>query len=266
MKNVFYGALCAAALAACSAAAQPSASGEIKQAQLYQSACIQETPHAACYEVKAEYLSFGKPWLDKVLHQELTQAFRSVLDEQAQKTAPGNPPQLIQAAAKSLQENLQDMTDAGRDVRYAADFKQTVKERRGALLTIETVWYLDQGGAHPYHETRYLNADLQHNKILTMRDIVVKGSENRLADKLKAIYWDSEYFKDFSAEDKKAYAETWQENYENGFKNLDNFYFGRSGIVFSFVPYSVGPWAMGQVELTLPYSEAKGLIRSEYLK
>lgn len=267
MKKVFYTGLCAMALAACSTTAQQQPTqAEAKQEQLYQAACIQEKPHSSCYEIKAVYLSFSKPWLDKALHRELTQAFQSVLDEQAQKTAPNNPSELIQTVAQSFHEDLKAMEGAERDTTYSADYKQVLKGQHNGILTVESVWYLDQGGAHPYYETSYLNADVKQNKILTFDDIVVKGSEGKLADKLKSIYWNSKYFKDFSAEDKKIFAENFQEAYESSLKKPDNFYFGQSGIVFSFVPYSIGPWAMGQVELELPYAEAKGLIRDEYLK
>lgn len=266
MKKWIYPLLCTT-LAACSTATPSSALSEMQTTRLGESDCVHKQPNY-CYEVNTAYLTLGKPWLDKVLHQTFAIGLSGLSADSAVKSgeAAGNTPeQAFRQTVGHMGDSLKEL-DVDRDVTYTLSFTQDVKGQRGNVLTIENVGEYDFGGAHPYYETRYLNADVARNKILSMDDIVVAGSEEKLAEKLQSIYWQGEYFKDFSAEDKKSFAETWMETFSASLKHPDNFYFGSKGIVFSFAPYSIGPWAMGQVELELPYAEAKGLIRDEYLQ
>jgi hypothetical protein len=44
-------------------------------------------------------------------------------------------------------------------------------------------------------------------------------------------------------------------------QNLSRFYFTRDGITFVFDPYELGPYAVGTIELSIPYGELKPIIR-----
>ncbi len=44
-----------------------------------------------------------------------------------------------------------------------------------------------------------------------------------------------------------------------------NWYLDAAGITFIFQPYLIGPWAMGEVLVTFPYTEAAGYLSEDYL-
>ncbi|MFC0820779.1 RsiV family protein [Moraxella marmotae] len=49
------------------------------------------------------------------------------------------------------------------------------------------------------------------------------------------------------------------------FELTDNFYFNEQGLVLSYNPYALGPYAMGSVELIIPFEDLVGVLRPEYL-
>ena len=114
------------------------------------------------------------------------------------------------------------------------------------------------GGAHGVAGTTYYVFDEQDRR-LTLADLL-QGDKSTLYPLLDAAYKKEATF-DPAAKDLEEYEREQVKNLHEA----DNFYFSADGIVFSYVPYAVAPFAAGQVELTLPYSKLRGIIKDAYL-
>ena len=76
---------------------------------------------------------------------------------------------------------------------------------------------------------------------------------------------DAAYKKEFNIDPAAKDLDEYEREYIKNLHEADNFYFSADGIVFSYVPYAVASFAAGQVELTLPYSKLRGIIKDQYL-
>ena len=118
-----------------------------------------------------------------------------------------------------------------------------------ASFVIESETY-NQGAAHGMYHNEYVIFDLKTKKRIMLDDLLQTQVQQKL---LNALYeanqnWFTEHQVD-----------------KDKLEITDNFYYGAHGIVFVYPLYELASYADGMTELTLPYSQAKGLIRSEYL-
>lgn len=118
-----------------------------------------------------------------------------------------------------------------------------------ASFVIESETY-NQGAAHGMYHKEYVIFDLKTKKRIMMDDLLQTQVQQKL---LNALYEANQnwFTQHHLAKDK--------------LEITDNFYFGVHGIVFVYPLYELAPYSDGMTELTLPYSQAKGLIDSEYL-
>ncbi len=52
---------------------------------------------------------------------------------------------------------------------------------------------------------------------------------------------------------------------ENTIKPTDNFFVTGKGIGFNYVPYEIGPYAMGEILLFIPFTDLKDLLQPAFL-
>lgn len=113
------------------------------------------------------------------------------------------------------------------------------------------------GGAHGNYGTWGYNFDAQTGIKLSIADIVNDFSEFTTAA--------NEYL---FAELEKGYGEGLWKDYKETIKAMwkenDYWYFNDSGITIIFNPYEVGPYAMGDVMITLPYDVFEAYIEEQY--
>lgn len=113
-------------------------------------------------------------------------------------------------------------------------------------LAFFTAYFEDyHGGAHGMFFTGYLPYDIRLDKPISLTDIVTNPA--KLLPMLPAY-------------DKRDEDSKWWQNVED--VDLNNFYIKNGKIVFSFSPYTVGPFCDGQVEVAVPLKKlkSKGLL------
>ena len=86
-----------------------------------------------------------------------------------------------------------------------------------------------------------------------------------MAAKLTEIYRQHDVMRDLDEAQRREFMRDWAGEIRQSFAAPDNFTFAANGIVFSFPPYAIGPYAFGQVDLLLPYHEARGLVQQRWL-
>lgn len=111
--------------------------------------------------------------------------------------------------------------------------------------------YIYLGGAHGMGFSKYINYSLKENRELNLSDFVntkkptiKKGLQKLLTDKFNALYkgeWGD--LREFRA----SYL----------LPVSDNFYITDKGIVFCYAAYEIGPYALGEPQLEIPFAKLR---------
>ena len=126
--------------------------------------------------------------------------------------------------------------------------------RRGDVLTIVINSYLFTGGAHGMPMNRWLNWDLAEEKSLSLDDVIASGNEEEfwtLAEEAHKQWLDSQTVD-------SEFRQNWP------FARTEDFRLTDKGMVLLYGVYTLGPYSMGEVELTLPQEELAHLLRAPY--
>lgn len=131
----------------------------------------------------------------------------------------------------------------------------TVPFNKENILTIKSSMYDYTGGAHGYGADMYLNYDLLNMQKITLEALFDESTYSRIADIIV-----TQLVKDYNV--KSA-----QELEETGFFNVkqiaptENFCFEDSAIMFSYTRYDIAPYSMGQINVSIPYSELQPFMK-----
>ena len=118
------------------------------------------------------------------------------------------------------------------------------------ILTLANYSYSYTGGAHGNYGTHYSSLDLLSKKILKLDDVLTTAGQANLPLLLKK-YFRKNYNLDANDSLKEAGL------FEEKIKPNNNFYITGKGIGFSYSPYEIGPYAMGEINIFIPFSELK---------
>jgi hypothetical protein len=98
--------------------------------------------------------------------------------------------------------------------------------------------------------------DLVNNKVLEYDDVFTGKAKKGLGSLLE---------KHFRLQYKLKATDSLQEGglFENKIEPNDNFYLTGAGIGFTYLPYEIGPYAMGQVDIFIPLKEIRTYLKPE---
>ncbi len=142
---------------------------------------------------------------------------------------------------------------------YSSSTNATLTRCDSSVVSLRGYYHDYTGGAHGMYAYGGENIDVQTGEVLELVDILV--DVNGFYD--KAIRY-------ISKELVKTYADDLFSGYEEAVTNAfapnqtSNWYLTGAGIVITFSPYEVGPYAMGAPEITLPYAEFDSHIKERY--
>jgi hypothetical protein len=125
------------------------------------------------------------------------------------------------------------------------------------ILTLGNFSYSYTGGAHGNYGTHYSSFDLLSKKILKLDNVLTITGLAQLPVLLKK-YFRKNYNLDANASLKEAGL------FEEKIKPNNNFYVTEKGIGFSYSPYEIGPYAMGEINIFIPFSELKTLLQPPF--
>jgi hypothetical protein len=136
---------------------------------------------------------------------------------------------------------------------WAADGDMKVVWNHYPTLVLESFSYDYTGGAHGNYGTFYQVLDLKRKKVLTPADILKPGYDTAITPLLEKRY--KEIFKMDPDQD------LGEVLLQKHIKPNNNFLVTDKGIAFSYTPYEIGPFAMGQVTLFLPFTDIKQYVK-----
>lgn len=126
-----------------------------------------------------------------------------------------------------------------------------------SLLSYAVEYSDYEGGAHGSYRITYTNINLIDLVTISEEDLFIPGYYNKLTEKIV-----ESLMKDFNAEIPDSLL-------MKGFFTIDdivpneNFWLSEKGIHYSYNQYEIAPYAMGVIDVTVPYSELTDILLPE---
>ncbi len=136
---------------------------------------------------------------------------------------------------------------------WSSDNDIKVVWNKWPLLVLERYVYDFSGGAHGNWGVTYVTLDLSKQKILRPEDIFKPAYKTQLSPLLDKAFKKKYNLSDDQPLGQNLLVQTIPPN--------DNFIVTDKGVAFSYVPYEIGPYVLGQVTLFLPFKDLKPLLK-----
>ncbi|MBR3565256.1 MAG: DUF3298 domain-containing protein [Paludibacteraceae bacterium] len=126
------------------------------------------------------------------------------------------------------------------------------------ILTYCDERYVFLGGPHGNNQRHFYNYDMQSGKCLTETDFFVEGFEKDLTQLLVSnMIEEIDEFESIRDLNESPYD-------MDEIKPNHNFYFTDKELIYVFNPYEIGPYYLGETEVSIPLSQVGSLLRAEY--
>ncbi|KAA0949137.1 MULTISPECIES: RsiV family protein [unclassified Pseudomonas] len=227
-------------LGACQSLFQPSYRAPLETTR---DASEQTQPGCAtadCPLVNIDTVHFAKePKLDGLIEQRLLEMTR---------TTPGAA--LPTTLAAYREQFLR--TSGPRNSMY---LQAKVREQHDGLVIIELSSYLDTGGAHGDPGRGFINYSRQQQKALTLPDMLLPGKEEAFWKAAQVAH--NSWLISTRLGLEPDYVKTWP------FQKTPNVALTYGGVILKYPTTTIAPYAMGHVELQIPYSRLDDIIKPE---
>ena len=130
-----------------------------------------------------------------------------------------------------------------------------VREQHDGLVIIELSSYLDQGATHGEPGRAFINYSRQQQKALSLTDMLLPGKEDAFWKAAQVAHnsWLISTRLSLEPEFVKTYP----------FQKTPNVALTSGGVVLKYPTNTIAPYALGHVELQIPYSRLEGIIKPE---
>lgn len=169
---------------------------------------------------------------------------------------------LLQMTVNSPDEKLAPSLDAYREQflrtaqpRNSTYLQAKVREQHDDLVVIELSSYLDTGGAHGEPGRGFINYSRQQQKNLTLADMLRPGKEDAFWKAAQVAHNSWLISTRLSLEPE--YVKSWP------FQKTPNVALTYGAVVLKYPTTTIAPYAMGHVELQIPYARLDGIIKPE---
>jgi hypothetical protein len=153
--------------------------------------------------------------------------------------------------------SLKDET-MGASWNWTGDSDMKIVWNQHPLLVLENSDYEYTGGAHGNGGNSYRVFDLAKQKLLTPADVFKDGYKKALGPELEHAFR-----KKYNVP-KNETVKSWL--LVDRLEPNDNFILTNKGVVFSYTPYEIAAYALGQVDLFIPYEKIKAQLKEDYSK
>ncbi|TAN16980.1 MAG: DUF3298/DUF4163 domain-containing protein [Chitinophagaceae bacterium] len=184
-------------------------------------------------------------------------------------TALVNPAQVIRSPAnsffaeyKNLKRNLKNSTvgEIAAIFNWESDVDMKILWNADSIVSIAFQSYQYTGGAHGLSNTLLSVFDLKENRSLTPSDIFKQGYEQELRQALE-----QELREQYDIPDGAPLNGDHGILFDKQLALTKNFYLTGKGIGFIYNLYEVAPYAVGQINLYIPFSKIANVIQPAYL-
>ncbi|GAB7530759.1 RsiV family protein [Pseudomonas sp. 3A(2025)] len=139
--------------------------------------------------------------------------------------------------------------------RNSSYLQAKVREQHDGIVVIELSSYLDTGGAHGDPGRAVFSYSRQQQKVLTLADMVVPGKEAEFWDKAQLAH--QAWMTSTKVNEDPEFIKTWP------FKRTPNVALTYGAVILKYPVTTIAPYAMGHIELKIPYPQLNGVIKPE---
>ncbi|WGE31914.1 RsiV family protein [Actinobacillus genomosp. 2] len=202
----------------------------------------------------------GFDWLDHLLAKQILINYQAVTADANSKidrnAITGNElSQLKTVLEQDYQENLATLKE-GETLGITQTAETIYLGQRHNIVTFFQNYDSYTGGAHNNYYTQYFNIDVNKKRIILIDDLFSAAKQVELS----AILWS--YYEQRSEPDVNGKRETFTAKPD--FYISEEFLFTDEGVKFVYPPYALGPFAEGEISLTVPWYEINQLLNPEY--
>lgn len=139
--------------------------------------------------------------------------------------------------------------------RNSSYLQAKVREQHDGLVIIELSSYVDDGGAHGMPGRGFINYSRAQHKALRLDDMLVPGQE--------AAFWKNAelahqgWMAATKVGEDPQFVKDWP------FQKTPNIALTYGAVVLKYDVYSIAPYAMGHIELRIPYPRLNGILKPE---
>ena len=207
-------------------------------------------PKTACVNVRIDIPKTGVTWMDTILNK--------------------------QSSLSSFQEEIPDVVSDLRkefaNPKNAPSSSYTHIDTLSHISTSDVIaqftrdFYVYNFGTHSYSNKNIYALDLQDKKHLTINDILTTPAKKSVLFALVKRHFIN-YLKGSDVVKSPAFTDDEvREHFQDwAFYVVNNFAFTPDGITFWYATNEIAPYIMGDVILSVPKSELKGIIKDKYL-
>ena len=193
-----------------------------------------------CPLVNIDTLRFpAEPALDPIIEKRLLQMTR---------TEPGAPVAPTLAAYRE-----QFLANAG--PRNSSYLQAKVREQHDGLVIIELSSYLDTGGAHGTPGRGFINYSRQQHKVLNLSDMLMPGQEEAFWKAAQVAH--NSWLISTKLDQEAEFVKSWP------FVKTPHVALTYGGVILKYEVSTIAPYALGHVELKIPYPRLNGILKPE---
>lgn len=193
-----------------------------------------------CPLVNIDTLHFPtEPQLDSIVEKRLLQMTHTSPEAPAAPTLAAYREQFLRTAGPRNSSYLQ----------------AKVREQHDGLVIIELSSYLDTGGAHGNPGRSFINYSRQQHKVLTLSDMLVPGQEEAFWKAAQVAH--NSWLISTKLDQEPEFVKNWP------FMKTPNVALTYGAVVLKYDVTTIAPYALGHVELKIPYPRLNGIIKPE---
>ena len=206
-----------------------------------------------CPEIEIQYANSSQSWINNLINARINELLPD--SESINGTAIPGDDSVRNRLDRFAHSQLNDIP-AGSSLNYSFQIEPTYWGHVGNVELFEVDSYLYLAGAHGMPYSEYIMLDSQTKQQIKLDDILVSGKKKQLQAKVYQAYktWVKQ-----NSDEAESYEKMWP------FELTDNVLLTDEGVSFKYQAYQISPFAYGLPELTIPYSELKGIIAAKYI-
>ncbi len=154
---------------------------------------------------------------------------------------------------ESMKDEKPDSSQEAFGRSYSRTSQMQVVFNENNLLSVGYSGYAYDGGAHGSYGTTFVSYDLATKKQLKLTDIFKPKYEKTIGAALERALR-----KKYNLQPKESLN---QMLFDNAIPATENFALTRKGIMFNYTPYEIAAYAMGEIELFIPFDEIKAVLK-----
>ncbi|EUB84185.1 RsiV family protein [Pseudomonas sp. GM30] len=139
--------------------------------------------------------------------------------------------------------------------RNSSYLQAKVREQHDGLVIIELSSYLDTGGAHGTPGRGFINYSRQQHKVLNLSDMLLPDQEEAFWKAAQVAH--NSWLISTKLDQEADFVKSWP------FVKTPNVALTYGGVILKYDVSTIAPYALGHVELKIPYPRLNGILKPE---